>query len=63
MKNCLPGFFTMWNDVAGRGSPEASTKGNQGIIKRAPTLITSGPPSTSPSLDHAPFTPINTTNS
>jgi len=63
MKNHSPGFFTMWNDIAGRGSPEASTKGNQGIIKRAPTLITLDSPLTSPSPDHAPFTPINTTNS
>jgi len=47
----------------GGGSPETHTKGNQGTIKRAPTLITLGPPPTSPSPDHAPFTPINTTNS
>ena len=45
------------------GSPEASTKGRQELIKRAPTHLTSDSSSPSPPPNYVPFAPINPPNS
>ena len=53
----------MWNDISGREKSGGSYKRKSGDKKESSNTYNFGSPSTSPSPDHAPFTPINTTNS
>src|SRR5260221_12904024 len=63
IRNDLPGSNTMWNDIAGRRSPEASTKGRQELIKKGSNSSNFRFLFSFPSSKLRPFMPINPPNS